>query len=108
MRLKNNLCVKLLKTECKNLRKIYWNIKLFDFLCKTDFLIAIFMKGTVKWFDSAKGYGFITTEAGSDIFVHYTGINKEGFRGLEEGQKVEFEVGEGKKGEQAINVTVVE
>ena len=40
------------------------------------------MKGTVKWFDSAKGYGFITTEAGSDIFVHYTGINKEGFRGL--------------------------
>ena len=56
------------------------------------------MKGTVKWFDSAKGYGFITTEAGSDIFVHYTGINKEGFRGLEEGQNVEFEVSEGKKG----------
>ena len=46
------------------------------------------MKGTVKWFDSAKGYGFITTEAGSDIFVHYTGINKEGFSGLEEGQNV--------------------
>ena len=62
------------------------------------------MKGTVKWFDSAKGYGFITTEAGSDIFVHYTGINKEGFRGLEEGQNVEFEVSEGKKGEQAVNV----
>lgn len=66
-----------------------------------------FMKGTVKWFDSAKGYGFITTEAGNDIFVHYTGINKEGFRGLEEGQHVEFEIGEGKKGEQAVNVTVI-
>ena len=65
------------------------------------------MKGTVKWFDSAKGYGFITTEAGSDIFVHYTGINKEGFRGLEEGQNVEFEVSEGKKGEQAVNVSVI-
>ncbi len=48
------------------------------------------MKGTVKWFDSAKGYGFITTETGTDIFVHYTGINKDGFRGLEEGQNVEL------------------
>lgn len=67
------------------------------------------MKGTVKWFDSAKGYGFIKTEEGSDIFVHYTGINKkDGFRGLEEGQNVEFEVGEGKKGEQAVNVNVIE
>lgn len=62
------------------------------------------MKGTVKWFDSAKGYGFITTEEGSDIFVHYTGIVKEGFRVLEEGQNVLFEVSEGQKGEQAINV----
>ena len=66
------------------------------------------MKGTVKWFDSAKGYGFIKTEEGSDIFVHYTGINKDGFRGLEEGQNVEFEVGEGKKGEPAVNVNVIE
>lgn len=66
------------------------------------------MKGTVKWFDSAKGYGFITTEQGGDIFVHYTGIAKKGFRGLEEGQNVEFDVDEGKKGEQAINVTVLE
>ena len=56
------------------------------------------MKGTVKWFDSAKG---------SDMFVHDTGINKEGFRGLEEGQNVEFEVSEGKKGEQAVNVSVI-
>ena len=66
-----------------------------------------FMKGTVKWFDTAKGYGFITTEQGNDIFVHYTGIAKQGFRVLEEGQQVEFEVGEGKRGEQAINVNVV-
>ena len=72
-------------------------------------LIFIFsqMKGTVKWFDTAKGYGFITAETGNDIFVHYTGINKEGFRGLDKGQKVEFEIGEGQKGEQAVNVTVV-
>ena len=66
-----------------------------------------FMKGTVKWFDSAKGYGFITTETGNDIFAHYTGIVKEGFKVLEEGQQVEFEVAEGKKGEQAVNITVV-
>lgn len=88
---------------------LYWIINLFAFLCTEHFFnfIFIFMKGTVKWFDSAKGYGFITTETGSDIFVHYTGINKEGFRGLEEGQHVEFEVGEGKKGEQAVNVSVI-
>ena len=65
------------------------------------------MKGTVKWFDSAKGYGFITTETDGDVFVHYTGINKEGFRGLDEGQQVEFDVDEGKKGQQAVNVTVI-
>ena len=77
-------------------------------LCWNILLILFFVKGTVKWFDSAKGYGFIKTEEGSDIFVHYTGINKDGFRGLEEGQNVEFEVGEGKKGEQAVNVNVIE
>ncbi len=65
-------------------------------------------KGTDKWNEAAKGYGIITTEEGKDVFVHYTGINKEGFRGLEEKQQVEFEVGEGKKGEQAVNVTVIE
>jgi len=79
------------------------------FVVRNFNLLSIFtMKGSVKWFDSAKGYGFITTETGGDIFVHYTGINKEGFRGLTEGQQVEFEVGEGKKGEQAVNVTVIE
>lgn len=66
------------------------------------------MRGTVKWFDVAKGYGFITTEEGSDIFVHYTGINREGFRSLEEGQSVQFEVSDGQKGEQAINVELID
>lgn len=66
------------------------------------------MRGTVKWFDVAKGYGFITDEAGKDIFVHYTGIDKEGFRTLFEGQSVEFEIGEGRRGEQAVQVRILE
>ena len=66
------------------------------------------MNGRVKWFDSKKGYGFITCEDGKEVFVHYTGIVKEGFKALTEGQAVEFEIGEGAKGEQAVNVTVVE
>lgn len=66
------------------------------------------MNGKVKWFDSKKGYGFITCEDGKEVFVHYTGIVKEGFKSLTEGQAVEFEIGEGAKGEQAVNVTVVE
>ena len=66
------------------------------------------MKGQVKWFDSKKGYGFITGENGKEIFVHFSGIVSDGFKTLNEGQQVEFEVGNGAKGEQAINVTVVE
>ena len=66
------------------------------------------MKGKVKWFDSAKGYGFIQTEEGTDVFVHYTGIEREGFRVLEEGQEVEFEISEGKRGPQATNVKAAE
>lgn len=63
--------------------------------------------GTVKWFNNKKGYGFIVREQGEDIFVHYTSIKSEGFRSLEEGQKVEFSVGEGAKGPQAQDVTVI-
>ena len=63
-------------------------------------------KGTVKWFDSKKGFGFITRENGSDIFVHYSSIQSDGFKNLEEGQAVEFEVVEGSKGPQASNVTI--
>lgn len=60
--------------------------------------------GTVKWFNNQKGYGFISDEAGNDVFVHYSGIASEGFKSLEEGQAVEFEVTEGSKGPQATNV----
>lgn len=65
-------------------------------------------KGTVKWFNGAKGYGFITDESGNDVFVHYTGINGDGFKTLEDGSEVTFETEEGSKGPQAINVTVVQ
>lgn len=60
--------------------------------------------GRVKWFNGTKGYGFITREDGSDIFVHYTGIEGEGFRSLEEGQRVEFEIEETARGPQAVHV----
>ncbi|MEG2064766.1 MAG: cold-shock protein [Alistipes sp.] len=66
------------------------------------------MKGTVKWFDGKKGYGFITGENGKEVFVHFSGIMTDGFKSLNEGQQVEFELGNGAKGEQAVNVTVVE
>ena len=62
-------------------------------------------KGTVKWFNNQKGYGFISDESGKDVFVHYTGLNMDGFKTLGEGQAVEFEVTEGEKGPQAVNVT---
>ena len=62
-------------------------------------------KGTVKWFNNQKGHGFITDENGNDVFVHYTGLNMEGFKSLEEGQAVEYDVTEGQKGPQAVNVT---
>ena len=64
-------------------------------------------KGTVKWFNNQKGYGFISDEQGNDVFVHCSGLNMEGFKSLEEGAAVEFEVVEGAKGPQATNVTVV-
>ena len=63
------------------------------------------MKGTVKWFNNQKGYGFICDEAGQDVFVHYSGLNMEGFKTLEEGISVESDVIEGAKGPQAVNVT---
>ncbi|NLL73325.1 MAG: cold-shock protein [Clostridiales bacterium] len=61
-------------------------------------------KGTVKLFNNQKGFGFISDEDGNDVFVHYTGLNMDGFKSLEEGQEVEFEVVQGAKGPQATNV----
>ena len=64
-------------------------------------------KGTVKWFNNQKGYGFIAGEEGSDLFVHHTAIQGEGYKSLNEGDTVEYEVGQGQKGPQAQNVTVI-
>ena len=62
------------------------------------------MQGRVKWFNPQKGYGFIEVEEGNDVFVHYSEIKEEGFKTLEEGQEVEFEIVEGNRGPQAANV----
>jgi CspA family cold shock protein len=63
--------------------------------------------GTVKFFNADKGYGFISRETGDDVFVHYSNIQGEGYKSLDEGQKVEFDVAPGRKGEEAQNVRVV-
>jgi CspA family cold shock protein len=66
---------------------------------------VLFMaKGTVKWFNDKKGFGFLSREDGDDVFVHHTSIEGEGFKSLREGQEVEFEVQDGPKGPQAVNV----
>ena len=64
--------------------------------------------GTVKWFDNAKGWGFVTRASGDDIFVHYSSVRGEGYRTLEDGQQVEFDVVQGSKGLQAQDVIVVQ
>ncbi len=64
------------------------------------------MQGTVKWFNNQKGYGFISDSDGKDVFVHYSGISSDGFKTLDEGAAVEFDVIDGAKGPQATNVTV--
>jgi CspA family cold shock protein len=65
------------------------------------------VRGKVKWFSNQKGYGFITPESGNDVFVHYTAIQDDGYKTLEEGQEVEFDITQGAKGEQATNVSKV-
>ncbi|CEA00821.1 Cold shock-like protein CspLA [Jeotgalicoccus saudimassiliensis] len=64
-------------------------------------------EGTVKWFNAEKGFGFIEQEAGDDVFVHFSAIQGEGYKTLEEGQKVTFEIEEGQRGPQAVNVATV-
>jgi cold shock protein len=65
------------------------------------------VKGIVKWFNNKKGYGFITPENGNDVFVHFSAITGEGYKSLEEGQAVEFEIKEGPKGQEAANVAKI-
>lgn len=69
--------------------------------------MAARVQGTVKWFNAEKGFGFISQEGGPDLFVHYSEIQSSGFRSLDEGARVEFEVTDGKKGKQASAVTVL-
>lgn len=64
-------------------------------------------RGTVKWFNNQKGYGFIATENGKDVFVHYTAIKGDGYKSLQQGQSVEFDIVQGPKGEQAANVVAL-
>ena len=68
---------------------------------------TIMQKGTVKWFNAEKGYGFIECEDGTDVFVHFSAINMEGYKTLEEGIEVQFDIVDGKNGDQAANVTRV-
>lgn len=65
------------------------------------------IQGTVKWFNGSKGYGFLAREGGADVFVHYSALQGDGYRNLEEGQRVEFSVEQGPKGPQASNVVVL-
>jgi len=64
--------------------------------------------GTIKWFNRTKGYGFIQREEGEDVFIHYSAIAMDGFKTLNEGDKVEFEITEGEKGPQATNVQIID
>ena len=64
-------------------------------------------QGTVKWFNAEKGYGFIAVDGGADVFVHYSAIQMDGYRTLEEGQRVDFEISQGQKGPQADNVQAI-
>jgi len=101
----------LVEENSKSMVKLLTLIIRYDMILEVDiapiiyFLEVLDMKGTVKWFNNQKGYGFISDEEGNDVFVHYSGLNMDGFKSLEEGAGVEFEVVNGAKGPQATNVT---
>ena len=85
-------------------------LKQLQIVCNDDTTFLFFggiimSKGTVKWFNNQKGYGFICDEEGKDVFVHYSGLNMDGYKTLEEGAEVEFDVVDGAKGPQATTVT---
>lgn len=82
-----------------------WDSKCYNFNKKGG--MGRMVKGTVKWFNNQKGYGFITPENGSDVFVHHSVIQGDGYKSLNEGQQVEFEIEKGPKGEQATNVVKI-
>ncbi len=89
---------------------LYLSHKVFSKLTRQLLRIEIFyggiaMNGTVKWFNQEKGYGFVTGEDGKDLFIHFSQINKPGYKTLAEGEAVTFEITEGQKGPQAANVT---
>jgi cold shock protein len=77
------------------------------FICHKEAKMSERINGTVKWFNGTKGYGFLAREGGDDVFVHFSAIQGEGFKNLQEGQRVEFTVEQGPKGLQASNVVVV-
>jgi len=84
---------------------VYRQLPCFRLCCRKE--KEAMAKGTVKWFNESKGFGFLTSEDGSDVFVHYSAIQDAGFRTLHEGEKVSFEVEQGPKGPKAVNVTKI-
>jgi CspA family cold shock protein len=84
-----------------------WNCAGQGSVLQTSNESEIMPTGTVKFFNSEKGFGFISVEGGEDVFVHYSNIAGDGYRSLDEGQNVEFDVGPGKKGPEALNVRAV-
>jgi CspA family cold shock protein len=79
----------------------------FQFNVRRSIIMSDRVVGTVKWFNASKGYGFLEREGGPDVFVHYTAIEADGYRSLQEGQKVEFSIEQGPKGLQAARVTLI-